>query len=89
MFQTIKVPSTDGSTPQMNNTLILGYIKAMHVRNAVLNERGTVDPTRLKPLARLGGVSYGTLGQVFDLFTPAWKEYKDGITALEEKVNKE
>lgn len=67
----------------------MGYIKLVHVRNAVLNERGTINPTLLRPLARLGGYTYGVLGQVFDLPTPSWENYKDEILALEKKKSEE
>ena len=70
----------------MNNLVVFGFIKAVHVRNAVLNDRGTVDPTKLNPLARLGGVTYGSLGQVFDLFTPSWRDHSEDILALELKA---
>ena len=86
MFQTVEIPSTDEHTANGNNVVIFGYIKAVHVRNAILNERGTIDPTKLNPIARLGGVTYSHLGQVFDLFTPVYENFKEEILELERKA---
>jgi hypothetical protein len=69
-------------------TLILGLVKHIHVRNDVLTERGTVDPTKFKPLGRLGACAYSTLGDGFQLSRPAWKdEQKDVEQALKEKAD--
>lgn len=46
--------------------LVLGDILAIHVSDAVLDERGRVDPRKLQALARAGGEWYC---RVTDLFT--------------------
>lgn len=59
----------------MTGTLVLGLVRAVHVRAAVLAPGGeSVDPARLRPVARLGGVAYARLGDVFDIPRPAWEE---------------
>ncbi len=39
-------------------TVILGEILLVHAREDVLDERGSVDPAKLRPVARLGGSRY-------------------------------
>ena len=56
----------------LSSTLILGTVKCIHVRKDVLNERGIVDPTKLKPIARLGDISYGSLSGGFRVPSKAW-----------------
>ena len=66
-------------TKEATTSLILGLVKHIHVRKDVLTERGTVDPTKLKPISRLGDNSYSTLGTGFRLPRPAWKEEEEKV----------
>jgi hypothetical protein len=60
--------------------MVLGLMKQVHVRRAVLTEDGEkVDPAKLRPVARLGGGLYTRLGDSFDLARPSWKVYKDKL----------
>ena len=60
-------------TARVTGTLVLGLIRAVHVRAAVLAPGGeTIDPARLRPIARLGGVAYSRLGDVFDIPRLTW-----------------
>ena len=52
------------------------------MRNDILNERGTIDPVRYKPVARLGDISYATLGNAFRIPRPRWAAEKDFISQL-------
>jgi flavin reductase (DIM6/NTAB) family NADH-FMN oxidoreductase RutF len=70
---------------QMSGTLILGHVRIIHVRNSILNERGTVDADKLRPVARLGGLTYGRLGDSFELPRVSWKKDKDAVQRLREK----
>ena len=45
--------------------LVLAEVKLLHILDTLLDNRGTVDPYRLKPLARLGGGTYAELGEIF------------------------
>ncbi|TFK92174.1 hypothetical protein K466DRAFT_513988 [Polyporus arcularius HHB13444] len=54
-------------------TLILGLVKAIHVRADVLNERGVVDFAKFKPVSRLGDISYARVGDAFRIPRPSWK----------------
>ena len=58
---------------QHTKTLILGFVKAIHVRTDVLNERGVVDFAKFKPISRLGDISYARVGDAFRIPRPAWK----------------
>jgi flavin reductase (DIM6/NTAB) family NADH-FMN oxidoreductase RutF len=75
-IQDITLPNTDTLT----GALILGLIKKMHVRRSVLAEDGyTIDPERLNPVCRLGGIKYATLGKIIELRRPVWSEYATEI----------
>lgn len=66
-------------TKVATTTLVLALVKHIHVRNDMLTERGMVDPAKLKPLARLGDISYSTLGDGFRLPRFIWKDESENI----------
>ena len=51
-------------------TLILGRILRFHVRSDLLRPNGQIDALRLRPVARLSGDEYTTLGRVFEMKRP-------------------
>lgn len=51
-------------------TLILGRVLRFHLRSDLLRPNGMVDALRLKPVARLSGDEYATLGRVFEMQRP-------------------
>lgn len=53
-----------GSGSLGSSTVIFGEILLFHLNRDVLNERGRVDPERLKPVGRLGGADYTKLGEI-------------------------
>jgi hypothetical protein len=63
----------------MTGTLILGHVRMIHVRNSLLNEKGTVDAEKLLPAARLGGWMYGRLGDTFELPRLLWEKEKEKV----------
>ncbi|KAJ7249433.1 hypothetical protein C8J57DRAFT_1723994 [Mycena rebaudengoi] len=71
LLQTVEIKKPDGT---MAATLILGAVKCIHVRKAVLNERGVVDPAKFKPIGRMGGTTYVRLGDAFDLARGSWSD---------------
>ncbi|KAF8632170.1 hypothetical protein AX17_004911 [Amanita inopinata Kibby_2008] len=74
----------DPNTNVAKGTLVLGSVKYIHVRNDVLDERGHADPGKLKPIARLGNITYGTLKQGYQIPRHSWeKDGKDILEALE------
>ena len=54
-------------------------MKYIHVRKDVLNERGNVDPGKLKPVARLGDILYARIGDGFRIPRPIWANEQDKI----------
>lgn len=51
-------------------TMVLGQVQVFHLRDGLLRPNGAVDAERLKPVARLSGDEYATLGHVFQLKRP-------------------
>lgn len=63
---------------EVSTTIILGTIKKVHVRESVLAEDGlSVDPAKLRPVARLGGTAYARLLDIFHLPRVSWKEIQE------------
>jgi len=50
--------------------LTIGRILLMHVDEAVLDDEGRIDPAKLDTIGRLGGASYSTTRDRFDLDRP-------------------
>lgn len=53
-----------------SSTLILGRILRYHVRADLLRPNGLIDPSLLRPITRLGGEEYATIGRVFEMSRP-------------------
>ena len=70
LFQTVEI--THPETGEQTATLVLGLVKSFHIRNDVLNERGLVDFTKLKPVGRIGDLAYTRVGDTFRLPRPSW-----------------
>lgn len=51
-------------------TLILGRVLRFHIRSGLLRPDGSVDALRLRPVARLSGDEYATIGRVFEMKRP-------------------
>ncbi len=52
-------------------TMVLGRVVRFHLQDGLLRPNGTVDATLLKPVGRLSGDEYATLGRVFELKRPS------------------
>lgn len=61
--QIVPVEGTD-------STMVLGRVVHYHLREGLLRPNGLVDANLLKPVARLGGNEYATLGEVFAMLRP-------------------
>lgn len=57
--------------PDTTYTMVLGQVQVFHLRNGLLRPNGAVDATLLRPVARLSGDEYATLGAVFELKRPS------------------
>lgn len=78
-FRDIAPPGVEEPT----TTVVFGLIKLIHIHKAVLTEDGnTVDPSKLRPVARLGGTTFARLGDGFDISRPSWKALKVKIEQL-------
>lgn len=51
-------------------TLVIGQVLYIHIRAGLLRPNGLVDAALMRPLLRLGGDEYATLGRVFALPRP-------------------
>ncbi|TRM61995.1 hypothetical protein BD626DRAFT_404560 [Schizophyllum amplum] len=58
---------------------VIGQVKYMHLRRSVLNEKGMIDVQKYKPVARMGDISYGTIGNVYRMPAPSWAEVESLI----------
>jgi hypothetical protein len=66
-----------------NNTLVLGLVKVIHMRKDTLDPvRGIPDPGKLKPILRLGGITYAKLGDGYQIPRPAWANEMDNIEQI-------
>jgi flavin reductase (DIM6/NTAB) family NADH-FMN oxidoreductase RutF len=59
-----------GPRDVMSN-LVIGKVVAVHVQDQFLNAQGRFDTLKARPLVRLGGFNYATLGEVFEMARPA------------------
>lgn len=50
--------------------LVIGEIVYLHIDDSILNEKGAIDPLKLDNVGRLGGASYATTRDLFDLPRP-------------------
>jgi flavin reductase (DIM6/NTAB) family NADH-FMN oxidoreductase RutF len=55
---------------QTSYTMILGEVLRFHLREGLLRPNGLVDATKSRPIARLGGDEYATIGRVFEMKRP-------------------
>jgi flavin reductase (DIM6/NTAB) family NADH-FMN oxidoreductase RutF len=51
-------------------TMILGRVVRYHIQDGLLRPSGLVDANLLRPIARLGGDEYITIGRVFSMVRP-------------------
>jgi flavin reductase (DIM6/NTAB) family NADH-FMN oxidoreductase RutF len=59
-------------TPVAETTyhVVFGKILCYHIRDGLLRQNGLIDAALLRPLMRLGGDEYATLGEVFEIKRP-------------------
>lgn len=73
-------------TGEHNSTLILAHVKYIHVRKDVLTDKGVIDLTKFKPVARLGDISYARIGDAYRIARPSWAQeeakIQDALTTL-------
>ncbi len=52
------------------NSLVLGQVVYFHVDDAILDEKGRIDPAKLQAIGRLGGTAYCRTTDVFHMTRP-------------------
>ncbi|KAJ7154609.1 hypothetical protein C8R46DRAFT_1005647 [Mycena filopes] len=80
LLQVVEVNNAEGA---VTTNLILGSIKYVHVRKAVLNEKGVIDPGKLKPIGRMGDTTFITVKDGFRIPRPVWAEEKEQVEQVE------
>ena len=63
---------TNPATDTVTTTLILGLVKAVHVRKDMLTSRGLVDPSRLRAVGKMGDITFARQGAMFRIPRPDW-----------------
>ncbi|KAJ6572147.1 hypothetical protein B0H19DRAFT_1132720 [Mycena capillaripes] len=81
LLQNVEIKNAAGAVAA---NLIIGTVKYIHVRNAVLNEKGVVDPAKLKPIARMGDITYIKVKDGFRIPRPSWAQDKEEV---EKRIN--
>jgi flavin reductase (DIM6/NTAB) family NADH-FMN oxidoreductase RutF len=52
------------------SSVVIGRVVAVHVQDRFIDADGRFDTLRANPLLRLGGLSYGTLGELLEIPRP-------------------
>jgi flavin reductase (DIM6/NTAB) family NADH-FMN oxidoreductase RutF len=53
-----------------SNSLVLGQVVCFHVQDSVLDEKGRIDPLKLRAIGRMGGALYCRTTDVFPMIRP-------------------
>jgi len=74
---TPKVNKEGKTVDVVTGTVFLGQVQLFHIRKDILQEDGTISLDRLKPISRLGGISYGRTLKGYELVRPQWDIEKE------------
>ena len=58
------------SSKPWGGTIIIGEVILFHVRDSIIDKDMFIDPDKLNPVARMGGPSYSTIKDRFDMIRP-------------------
>ena len=61
--------------------MVAGRIRRFHVRKDLFGPTGAIDPARLLPIARLGGISYARVTDAYEAPRPVWQQYLQSQTS--------
>ncbi|KAG5644391.1 hypothetical protein DXG03_008619 [Asterophora parasitica] len=81
LLETVDV--RDPVSSKVTTTLVLGSVKYIHVRNDVLDARGSVDPGKLRTVAKLGGILFAKVNEGYNIPRYSWAEHGKQIQELE------
>lgn len=67
---------------------MVGKVRRFHIREDLFGPTGAIDPGRLLPISRLGGISYGRVTEAFEAPRLSWDDVKDDehIKRIQEEV---
>jgi flavin reductase (DIM6/NTAB) family NADH-FMN oxidoreductase RutF len=66
-LKTVEFPT---NKPEARCYVCFGEVVGIHIDDSVINEKGLVDITRFKPIARLGYMEYAVVDEVFVMHRP-------------------
>ncbi len=61
-------PQAEG---EVISSLVIGRVVAVHIRDEFVNDEGRFDTALARPIVRMGGFNYATLGEIFEMARPA------------------
>ncbi|WP_404380971.1 flavin reductase family protein [Caenispirillum salinarum] len=67
VHQIIDLPSDN---PDSRNTMVIGRVVGVHIRDDALTPDGRVDVEKIQPIARLGYQDYATVDRIWQLTRP-------------------
>ncbi|HEY85564.1 MAG TPA: flavin reductase family protein [Chloroflexi bacterium] len=56
--------------PDSTSALVLARVERFHIRQDLMLPKGTVDPVKFDPVARLASADYTTLGTILTILRP-------------------
>ncbi|GAA5923375.1 flavin reductase family protein [Sporobolomyces koalae] len=63
---------------ERTGTVVLGRVRYFHINEDIINkDTFLVDTAALKPVSRLGGISYARTTEAYELPRPVWKNEKE------------
>ncbi|MBH97309.1 MAG: flavin reductase [Rhodospirillaceae bacterium] len=68
--KTWKLIDLPAATTGAHNVMVIGEVVGVHITDDALKEKGYVDVTLLRPLARLGYLDYSVVDDVFTMARP-------------------
>lgn len=80
LYQDVPLIDKSPNPKPAAGVLILGLVKLIHIRNDVLIHGNqttgardfSIDGSKLRAVSRLGGITYGRIGDTFELPRPNW-----------------
>ena len=60
---------------QRTGTVVLGKVLYFHINETIIDKESfLVDTKELRPVSRLGGITYGRTTEAYELPRPVWKK---------------
>lgn len=56
---------SDDEKTQMTATYVVGRVRRFHARKDLFGPTNAIEPQRLLPISRMGGITYGRVTDVF------------------------